>query len=71
MTKEQIEIAKQKMKEYRDIFGNELCRKDLIEDAKSIFDLEDILNYQSSYIEDMASDSQSDLSKFRKELGVF
>jgi hypothetical protein len=71
MTKEELEIAKQKMKDYRDIFGGELSRKDLIDDANSIFQLETILNYHYDYINDMASDAQSSLSNFKREIGVF
>jgi hypothetical protein len=71
MTKEELENAKKRMKEYRDIFGGELSRKDLIDDADSIFDLETILNMHHDYINDMASDAQSSLSKFKREIGVF
>lgn len=71
MTPEQLENAKQKMKDYRDIFGGELHRKDLIDDADSIFDLETILNMHHDYINDMASDADANLSNFKRELGVF
>ena len=71
MTKEDLENAKKRMKEYRDIFGGELNRKDLIDDANSIFDLETILNMHYDYINDMASDAQSNLEKFKREIGVF
>lgn len=71
MTKEELENAKKRMKEYRDIFGGELNRKDLIDDANSIFDLETILNMHHDYINDMASDAQCSLSKFKCEIGVF
>jgi hypothetical protein len=71
MTPEELEIAKQKMKEYRDFFGGELNRKDLIDDADSIFDLETILNMHHDYIDAMARDAQSSLSNFKRELGVF
>jgi hypothetical protein len=71
MTKEELENTKKRMKEYRDIFGGELNRKDLIDDADSIFDLETILNMHYDYINDMASDAQSNLEKFKRDIGVF
>ena len=48
--KDELEIAKQKMKDYRDLFGNELTRKDLIDEAKNIIDLDSILNTESAPI---------------------
>lgn len=71
MTKEELEIAKQKMKDYRDIFGGELCRKDLIDEAKSVIDLDDIFAKHFDFINDMARDAESSLSKFKREIGVF
>lgn len=71
MTKEELEIAKQKMKDYRDFFGGELNKKYLIDEAKNIFDLEDILNSHFDFINDMASDAESNLSRFKTDLGVF
>lgn len=71
MTKDDLEKAKQRMKEYRDIFGGELNRKDLIDDADNIFDLETILDMHYDFINDMASDAQSSLDKFKRDLGVF
>ena len=71
MTKDDLEKAKQRMKEYRDIFGGELNRKDLIDDADNIFDLETIFNIHYDYINFMASDAQSSLDKFKRDLGVF
>lgn len=71
MTKEELEIAKQKMKDYRDIFGGELNRKDLIDDAKNIIDLDNIFVMHFDYINDMASDAQNSLDKFKREIGVF
>ena len=71
MTKEELEIAKQKMKDYRDIFGGELNRKYLIDDAKNIIDLDDIFGMHFDYINDMASGAQNSLDRFKREIGVF
>lgn len=70
MTKQELETAKQKMKEYRDIFGGELCRKDLIDEAESIIDLDDIFAKHFDFINDMARDAESSLSRFKREIGV-
>ena len=71
MSTEELNTAKQKMKDYRDIFGNELNRKDLINDAKNLIDLDEIFGMHYDHIEDMASDAQSSLDKFKSSLGVF
>ena len=71
MEKEELETIKQKMRDYRDIFGGELNRIDLLNDAKSIIDLESILNMHYDYIDDMASDAQSHLKKFKRDIGIF
>jgi len=71
MTKENLEKSKQRMKEYRDIFGGELNGKQLIDDANNIFDLENIFTMHYDYINDMASDAESSLDKFKRHLGVF
>ena len=71
MTKEELDTAKQKMKNYRDIFGGELNRSDLIDDAKNIFDLDRIFQMHFDYIDDMASDAQGGLQRFKREIGVF
>ena len=66
-----LETIKQKMKDYRDIFGGELNRKDLIDDAKSIIDIESIINQHYDYINDMASDAQSSLERFKRDNGIY
>jgi hypothetical protein len=71
MTKEQLEIVKQKMKDYRDIFGGQLNRSDLIDDAENIIDLDSIFGMHFDCINDMASDAKSNLSNFKREIGVF
>jgi len=71
MNKEEFETAKQKMKEYRDIFGGELNKKYLIDDAENIIDLEHIINMHYDYIGDMANDAQTSLLKFKQNIGVF
>ena len=71
MKTQDLKIAKQKMKDYRDFYGGELSRKDLIEDAKSIFDLEDVFIRHYDYISDMARDAESNLDKFKRDLEIF
>lgn len=71
MTQEELQEIKEKMKAYRDIFGGQLNRSDLIDDAKSIIDLESIVNSHYDYITDMASDAQSSLMKFKQNLGLY
>lgn len=71
MTNDDLEKVKQRMKEYRDIFGGELIRTDLIDDTYNIFDLETILNMHYDFIDDMASDAKSSLDNFKRHLGVF
>lgn len=65
-----IEAIKQKMKDYRDIFGGELNKKHLIDDAKNLLDLDDIFSAHFDYIKDMASDAESHLVNFKRELKV-
>jgi hypothetical protein len=66
-----LEDAKQKMKEYRDYFGGELSRADLIDEAKNIIDLDDIFSKHHDFIGDMANDAQHGLERFKREIGVF
>ena len=70
MTSQELETAKQKMREYRDIFGGELSKSHLINEAKTRLDLDYIINAHFDYIADMASDAESNLDKFRQGLGV-
>ena len=71
MTKEELEIAKQKMKDYRDLFGNELTRKDLIDEAKNIIDLDSIFGYHFDDLETRANDAQASLERFKRAIGVY
>lgn len=71
MSNEELETAKQKMMNYKDLFGGELNNKHLIKDAKNVIDLENILNDHHDYIGDMANDAQNSLSRFKRKIGVF
>lgn len=71
MTKATLELVKQKMKDYRDLFGGELSKSNLINDAENIFDLDYIFEKHFDYISDMANNAQNSLDKFKRELGVF
>lgn len=71
MTAEELEIAKQRMKDYRDLFGGELNRKDLIDDARNIIDLDEVFAKHYDYINDMARDAEANLDNFKHEIGVY
>lgn len=68
---EELRIVKEEMKKFTDLFGGELRDKHLIDDAKSIIDLETIFNNHHDFITDMATDAQSNLERFKRQLGVF
>lgn len=70
MTKQELETAKQKMREYRDFFGGELNKSHLINEAKNRLDLDDIIAAHFDYIIDMASDAESHLERFRQNAGI-
>jgi len=71
MTNKQLEECKVKMKSYRDLFGDMLLDYDDIDNAKSIFDLESIINRHYEHIGDRANDAQHALDRFQKTLNIF
>ncbi len=71
MKAEELKEAKEKMKNYIDIFGGQLSNKHLIDDAKNIIHLDNIFNAHHDYITDMATDAQGSLERFKRSIGVF
>lgn len=71
MLESELNEIKQKMKDYRDLFGGHLNMYDSIDEARNILDLNEIINRHYDYIEDMARDAQSSLYKFKHEIGLY
>lgn len=71
MQESELNEIKHKLKEYRDFFGGQLNRYDLIDEACNVLDLEKIVDDHYDYISDMASDAKSSLDKFKREIGLY
>ena len=59
-----FEKTKQKMKDYRDLFGQPLLNYNDIDNATNNSVLIDIINQHAEHIEMMCNDAQSSVSKF-------
>lgn len=66
-----IEDVKQKMKEYRDLFGNEFLDHADIDGCESIYDFDRIIERHREHLNSMISDAEADLDIFKKRLDIF
>lgn len=66
-----LQFIKQKMKDFRDLFGNELLGSHQIDNCKDIFDCNELINKHMQHIEDSANDAVRSMENWTREIGAY
>ncbi len=65
-----IEKIKNKMIEYRDLFGGSLINVEEVDKCSTKEELAELIDAHETFIEGMATDAQSALQRFKRNLGL-
>jgi len=66
-----IDKIKSEMKAYTDLYGGDLLGIGDIDSAKTLLDLERIIENHRTHMEMMLCDANSSLDRLKKKLGLF
>lgn len=71
METEKLNEVKEKLRSYRDLYGNKVIDFEDIDSAKNVADIGIILDNHMTHVEECAKDVVSGISRFKESLGIF